>query len=166
MIEYPTKVLLATDGTPDSEATAIVAIALASREGAELHVVHVGYAPFPTTGTTVGGGPLPGQPAGYAEQQARELLEEVVEWIQQAGGDVSGSHLRMGQPSQEVVSLSEVIAADLLVIGSGQSHSVRRAISDTTRRAALGRVSDYVVRSARCPVLVVHPDGVPRTTAP
>lgn len=166
MIEYPTKVLLAIDGTPDSEPGAILAVALASREGAELHVVHVGYAPFPTTGTTVGGGSLPGQPAGYAERQARELLEEVVERIRKAGGDVSGSHLRIGQPAQQVVSLSEEIGADLLVIGSGQPRAVRRAISGTTRRAALGRVSDYVVRSARCPVLVVHPHGVLGATAP
>ena len=78
MIEYPTKVLLATDGTPDSEASAVLAVALVSREGAELHVVHVGYAAFSATGTTVGGGSLPGQPAGYDEQQARKLPEEGV----------------------------------------------------------------------------------------
>ena len=126
MIEYLTKVLLETDGTPDSEAATTLAVALASREGAELHVVHVAYAPFSTTGTTVGGGSLPGQPAGYAEQQARMLLEEGVERIRKAGGDVSGS-LRMGQPAQEVVGLSEEMGADLLVIGSGRPRAVRRA---------------------------------------
>ncbi|MDP9475737.1 MAG: universal stress protein, partial [Actinomycetota bacterium] len=124
MIEYPTKVLLATDGTPDSEAATTLAVALASREGAELHVVHVGYAAFSTTGTTVGGGSLPGQPAGYAEQQARMLLEEGAERIREAGGDVCGSHLRMGQPAQEVVGLSEEMGADLLVIGSGRPRAV------------------------------------------
>lgn len=88
-------------------------VALASREGADLHVVHVGYSPFFTTGTTVVASPLLGRSARYAEQQVRKLLEERVEWIQKVGGDVSGSRLRIGQPSQEVVSLSEEITTDL-----------------------------------------------------
>ncbi|HEX2098577.1 MAG TPA: universal stress protein [Rubrobacteraceae bacterium] len=33
-------------------------------------------------------------------------------------------------------------------------------VSATNRRPVLGRVTDIVVRSAHCPVLVVHGDGV------
>ncbi|MDP9474330.1 MAG: universal stress protein [Actinomycetota bacterium] len=166
MIEYPKKILLATDGGADSAHAAEVAVALASKEGAQLHLVHVGQAPSQASGVTVEGGALPGEPEGYAELLARKLLEKQVEGVRKAGGDVSGSHLRIGQPAAEVVSLGEEIGADLLVVGSGRPRAMRRAVSGTMRRAALGRVSDYVVRSARCPVLVVHPEGVPEHPVP
>ena len=39
MIDYPTKILLATDGTEDSTRAAHVTVALSSKTGAELHVV-------------------------------------------------------------------------------------------------------------------------------
>ncbi len=51
MIEYPTKVLLATDGSGDSARAIEVAVALSGKTGAELHVVYVGQAPSPSMGT-------------------------------------------------------------------------------------------------------------------
>ncbi len=61
MIEYPTKILLATDGGADSVRAGQVALALAAGHGAELHVVHVGHAASSTSGVTVEGGALPGE---------------------------------------------------------------------------------------------------------
>lgn len=156
MIEYPTKVLLATDGTEDSVRAAEAAVALCAKTDAELHVAHVWRVPSQVTATTVEGGSLPGQPTGYAEREARRLLERQVEGIRASGGAVAGSYLRMGQPAYELVGLSDELGADMLIVGSGRPRAMRRAVSGATRRAALGATSDYVVRGAHCPVLVVR----------
>ena len=52
------------------------------------------------------------------------------------------------------MGLSDEIGADLIVVGSGRPRAVRRA--------AIGAVADYIVRSAHCPVLVVRGDGMLR----
>jgi nucleotide-binding universal stress UspA family protein len=91
MLEYPKKVLLARDGTEDSARAASVAVALAGRDGAELHVVHVGQAATSAYGVAAEGGALPGEPSGYAEREARKLLERQVKEIRAAGGPVTGS---------------------------------------------------------------------------
>ncbi len=165
MIEYPTKVLLATDGTDDSVMAAQVAVSLSGKTGAKLHVVHVGQPASIGSGTTVEGASLPIEPYESVVRRARRLLERQVEQIRSVGGTVSEPHLRMGQPAREVVRLSEEVGADLLVVGSGRPRPVRRAVAATMRRAALGRAADYIVRSAPCPVLVVHGDGVLRTAS-
>jgi nucleotide-binding universal stress UspA family protein len=164
MIEYPTKILLATDGGADSVRAGQVAVSLAAKHGAELHVVHVGHAASSTSGVTVEGGALPGEPPGYAERQAEKMLEGQVEQLQSTGGAVTEPHLRMGQPAAEVITLSEELEADLLVVGSGGPRPVRRAVAATTRRPAIGRVSEVIVRTAPCPVLVIRGEAVPNLT--
>ncbi len=168
MIEYPTKILLATDGTDDSIRAAHVAVALSSKTGAELHVAHVGQvSTAPTSGASAtGSAPLPSVPYEHFVKRAERLLEQQVERVRSAGGAITQAYLRMGRPAHEVVALSKELGADLLVIGSGRPRPVRRAVTATMRRGALGSVSDYVVRSARCPVLVVHGDGLPEAASP
>ena len=68
----------------------------------------------------------------------------------------------MSPPAREAVGLSEKLGVDLLVVGSGRPHAARHALSATARRAALGSAADYILRSANCPVLVVHSTGVPQ----
>ena len=64
------------------------------------------------------------------------------------------------------MGLSDEIGADLIVVGSGRPRAVRRAVSETMRRAAIGAAADYIVRSAHCPILVVRDDGVLRGVVP
>ncbi len=160
MIEYPKKVLLATDATEDSVKAANVAVALAGHAASELHVVHVGQPAASAAGGTAMRPPLPGEPSGYAERQALKLLDGQVEQIEAASGVVAEAHLRMGQPAVEVVALSVELGVDLLVVGSGGPRPARRAVAATTRQAAMGRASGVIVRSAPCPVLVVRGDGL------
>jgi nucleotide-binding universal stress UspA family protein len=68
----------------------------------------------------------------------------------------------MGPPAREVVGLSKKLGVDLLVVGSGRPRAARHALSATARRAVLGSAADYIVRSANCPLLVVHGTGVPQ----
>jgi nucleotide-binding universal stress UspA family protein len=159
MIEYPKKVLLATDGTEDSAMASRAAVALVASSGAELHVVHVGEAATSNVGATAMRPALPGEPPGYAERQARKLLDRQVEEIQAEGGTVTETHLKMGRPAAAVVALAAETGADLLVVGSGGPCQMRRAVAATTRRAAIGRAADAIVRTAPCPVLVVRGGG-------
>lgn len=167
MIEYPTKILLATDGTEYSAMAAEAAVALSNKTGAELHVVNVGQAHHSGSGITAEAGGLPGGDSYESiVDRARKLLERQVEQVRETGGTVAEMHLRIGSPPYEVVGLSDEIGADLIVVGSGRPRAVRRAVSETIRRAAIGAVADYIVRSAHCPVLVVRGGGVPRSGVP
>ena len=144
MAIFPTRVLLATDGSPDAALAAQSAIELSERTGSELHVVHVGeYLPTFYAQTEE-------EPA-QLRADAQRLLEEQLERIRAAGGQVAQVHLRLGRPAEQIVNLSEEIGAGVVVIGS-------RGLS-ALRRAVLGSVSESVVRHAHCPVFVVRADG-------
>lgn len=164
MIGYPRKILLATDDSEDSTRAVRAAVALAVSSGAGLHVVHVGQAATSNVSAAATRPALPGEPPGYAERQARKLLERRTEEVNSEGGNVDEAHLRMGQPAAEVASLAAELGEDLLVVGGGGPRQMRRAVAATTRRAAIGRVADVIVRSSPCPVLVVRgEDVIPET---
>jgi nucleotide-binding universal stress UspA family protein len=167
MIEYPTKILFAADGGEGSMTAAEAAIALSNKTGAELHVVHVGQAHHSGSGVTAEAGGLPGGDTYETiVDRARKLLERQVEQVRESGGTITETHLRIGSPPYEVVGLSDELGADLIVVGSGRPRAVRRAVSETMRRAAIGAAADYIVRSAHCPVLVVRGDGILRSVVP
>jgi nucleotide-binding universal stress UspA family protein len=144
MAIFPTRVLLATDGSPDAALAAQSAIELCERTGSELHVVHVGeYLPTFYAQTEE-------EPA-QLRADAQRLLEEQLERIRAAGGQVAQAHLLLGRPAEQIVNLSEELGIGVVVIGS-------RGLS-ALRRAVLGSVSESVVRHAHCPVFVVRADG-------
>ena len=141
MSTFPTKILLATDGSEEAALAARTAIDIADKTGSELHVVHVGeFLPTFFAQTEV-------EPA-QLEREARELLDEQVKSIEGAGGTVKNAHFRLGRADDEIVALAEQIDAGLVVMGSRGLGGVRRAL--------MGSVSDSVVRHAHCPVLVVR----------
>jgi nucleotide-binding universal stress UspA family protein len=146
---FPTRILLATDGSEEAELAALRAVELADATDSELHVVHVGVVPIFLKS-------YPGT-LGYdrklyeqIEEVSRELLRKQSWRVKAAGGTVAGAHLRMGAVDLEIVALAEELGADLIVIGSRGLGGVRRAL--------MGSVSDSVVRHAHCPVLVVRPE--------
>src|SRR5215208_6054332 len=65
-----------------------------------------------------------------------------------SGGEVGGSHPRMGRPDAEIIDQAEEVGAGLIVMGSRGFGPIRRAL--------MGSVSDSVVRHAHCPVMVVR----------
>src|SRR5829696_5107039 len=146
---FPTRILLAIDGSEQAELAALRAVDLADATDSELHVVHVGVVPIFLES-------YPGT-LGYErrlyeeiEEMSRELLRKQSWQVKAAGGTVAGTHLRMGQVALEIVALAEELQADLIVMGSRGLGGVRRAL--------MGSVSDSVVRHAHCPVLVVRPE--------
>src|ERR671921_46318 len=146
---FPTRILLATDGSEEAELAALRAVDLVDATHSELHVVHVGVAPIflqSYPGTLGYYGKLYEQ----IEEVSRELLRKQSGRVKAAGGTVAGTHLRMGEVALEIVALAEELQADLIVMGSRGLGGVRRAL--------MGSVSDSVVRHAHCPVLVVRPE--------
>ena len=154
---FPTRILLATDGSKGADLAGRVAAVLAAGTGSELHVVHVyGIAPwYPVFPEGEGfeqaeaeKPPAEEDHGWVSERRTRELLDEEVQKIVSGGGTVARAHLREGAPAQEIVGLAEELGAGLIVVGSRGLGGIRRAL--------MGSVSDSVVRHAHCPVLVVR----------
>src|SRR5215207_1847771 len=141
---FPTRVLLATDGSKDAELATTTAVDLANSTNCELHVVYVEQAVY----VPGGAGFWSGVPSGYLEQQARKQLDAMVEKVRSAGGEVAEAPLRVGDAAPEIVALAEEIEAGPLVMGSRGQGGIRRALT--------GSVSDAVVRDANSPILVVR----------
>ena len=141
---FPTKILLATDGSREAELAGQTAADLAQKTDSELHVVHVLASPLATHD------PSSFEPDVWArlEQRERRTLEDVVGKIEASGVEVEGSHLKVGRPDAEIVALAEEIGAGLIVMGARGVGGIRRALT--------GSVSDSVVRHAHCPVLMVR----------
>ena len=158
---FPTKILLATDGSTEATLATRSAAELADKTGSELHVVHVfgliPWYPIYSEGTDL----VETEPEEQqveedlqrtSEQRARELLDAEVEKLSSVGGTVAQAHLREGGPAQEIVGLAEEIGAGLIVVGSRGRGGIRRAL--------MGSVSDSVVRHAHCRVMVVRGEPV------
>src|SRR5918997_90491 len=145
---FPTKILLATDGSEDAQLAATTAWKLSAVTNSELHVLHVG----PTTLIPYDPSFPEGTEQARAKREAEKLLNEQVKRLESAGGSVAQSHLRMGGATEEIVALGEEMEAGLIVVGSRGRGGLRRAL--------MGSVSDAVVRYAHCPVLVVRGEDV------
>jgi nucleotide-binding universal stress UspA family protein len=149
---FPSRILLATDGSEQADLAASTAADLARSTGSELHVVHVGRTPvlfYESPGMTMLDADLQNRAVEAAEQESRTRLEEQVRKLSEAGGEVAEAHVRIGLPDTEIVGLAGSLGAGLVVLGSRGLGPLKRAL--------MGSVSDSVVRHAPCPVLVVRP---------
>ena len=142
---FPRSILLATDGSKEAELAAGVAVELAKSTGAELHLAYVKLLPITP--------PYPEvldwrDDLERADREARELLDEQVKKVEEAGGAVAGAHLREERPpAEEIVALAKELGVSLIVVGSRNQGRIWRALT--------GSVPDRIIRRARCPVLVV-----------
>jgi nucleotide-binding universal stress UspA family protein len=137
---FPTRILLATDGSEDADLALRTAVDVAEKTGSELHVVHAWHS-VPSTRF---------EPYIRAQlkKEAQELLAEQVGYIKAKGDDAARAHLMEGPAADEIVDLAEELGADLVVIGSQGMGSVGSLL--------VGSVSEGVVHHAPCPVLVVR----------
>jgi nucleotide-binding universal stress UspA family protein len=147
---FPTKILLATDGSEEANLAASTASDLTRSTRSELHVVYTepasyifGVADWETYGTD-----SPSRLDEAAEEEARTRLDEQTRTIREASGEIAGAHARVGFPDAEIVGLAGRLGAGLIVIGSRGLGPLKRAL--------MGSVSESVVRHAHCPVLVVR----------
>jgi nucleotide-binding universal stress UspA family protein len=143
---FPTKILLATNGSREAYLAARTAVDLAQKTNSELHVLTVG-ADLPLYEFSE-------HPADFEDllrknrREAKEVLEQQAKRIEQSGGTVNETHQREGTAEKEIVELAEEIGAGLIVMGSRGHGRLRRAL--------MGSVSDTVVQHAHCLVTIVR----------
>ena len=150
---FPTKILLATDGSSEARLAARTAVELAQKTDSEVHIIHVYdvalIALLYPEATDPKGVKVP-EPILEEDLQrhAREVLDGEVKRVRSAGGTVAQSHLMMGEVAREIVHLAEDLGVGLIVMGSRGRGGIRRAL--------MGSVSDSLVRHAPCPVMVIR----------
>jgi nucleotide-binding universal stress UspA family protein len=143
---FPTRILLATDGSTEAGYALGAAVELAEGTGSDLHVVTVGR-DWPAHVAIEHGAYY--EPAlEAAKSEAREILDEQLRGVEAAGGTIAKAYLRIGRPDREIVELAEEVGAGLIALGSRGLEGIARAL--------MGSVSASVVRHAHCPVLVVR----------
>ena len=141
---FPTRILLAADGSEDARRAARSAAELSLKLDSELHVVYV--APeYPYAYAYYG---LRHENGSRPQDEDRQTLDGYVEQVGENGGTVTGSHLRTGDAAGEIVDLAEELEVGLVVLGSRGRGALRRAL--------MGSVSTGVLRHAHCSVLIVR----------
>ena len=149
---FPTKLVVATDGSEEATLAADVVADIAAKTGSELHIILVGLPADYPGGTSE---PLVTDIFTLSEEELNEINDEFqrqldaqIEQIKAVKGIVAQAHLEIGKADEEIISLAEEIGAGLIALGSRGAGGLERAL--------MGSVSDLVVRHAHCPVLVVR----------
>ena len=146
------KILLPTDGSEHANKAAKHAIWLASLNGAELIALNV-----IETSSLVG---LPAEDLivrikEMLKEEGRKSLENISDILKES--KIEGEcqkevkltiSTKEGSPSDVIIETVKKEGVDLIVMGTSGKHGLDRFL--------LGSVTENVVRSSQCPVLVVH----------
>ena len=106
---FPAKILVATDGSREAELASSSAADLAERTGSELHFVYVGHlspAFYESPGAWALDPDLQRRMQERVEEEVGTRLNEQVQRVREAGGEVAGTHARVGRPDAEIVGLA------------------------------------------------------------
>jgi nucleotide-binding universal stress UspA family protein len=140
------RILLATDGSEGSLKAARMAIAVASRHGAELLIVHVVDDEVVKEFCRA---------LGKDEKAARQTFIDTghkyvteIEKLAEQGSVAARGLVEHGAPHEAILKLAEKEKADLVVMGKIGRRGVRRALA--------GSVTRRVIDLAEVPVLVVR----------
>jgi nucleotide-binding universal stress UspA family protein len=112
--------------------------------GATLHLVHV----FRTSLLDRSRAGAPTASTDQIEEAKEQLAFHVRAAKKQCRNQVTG-HFVLGDPTAEILRLSEELAADLLIVGTHDHVGFERLL--------LGSVAETLVRKAGCSVMVVRP---------
>jgi nucleotide-binding universal stress UspA family protein len=139
-------ILAATDFSEASGEALRLAAGLASRLGAELHVLHVVHAAG-LLQTAQEQGYLEAVTAAEVDQEAEEHLREFA--TQHCGGAPVKLHVVRGQPSGSIVEVAQRLGADLTVLSTVGRSGLPGLL--------IGNTAEQVVDSLGCDVLAVKP---------
>ena len=145
-------VLVAVDGSENSDRALDFALDLAEKFGAAVRVLNVSESPamgaVPLEPTTVSGDSMV-MFANDLRKFHEEILNKAVAHAKMVKPDVAvSSKLRDGDPSLEIVAEAKEEGFDLVVVGHrGQSR---------VREIFLGNISEKVAHLAPCPVVIVR----------
>jgi len=141
------EILVAVDGSKEAELAFRKSVAIASRNNATLHLVNIidtrSFAAIEAYDRSI---------AERAQNYAEELLGGYKQEAEKHG--VSNVHVMVeyGSPKTMISKdLAQKVNADLIIVGATGLNTVERFL--------IGSVSENIVRSAKCDVLVVRTDS-------
>jgi nucleotide-binding universal stress UspA family protein len=155
---FPTRILLATDGSRGASLAMEAAVEVSNGTDSELHVVHVV--------STVPELPYPRAVAKERSEAILELrrlhglrlLEVQSRQIEELGGSVAATHYREGKPEKEVILLGRELDVGLIMTGGRRRYWFDHIFGPG--------FSETVTRRADCPVFVVGRQGLQGSTVP
>ncbi len=144
---FPTRILLATNGSAEAAVAEEAAVEMAEGTGSELHVVYVV--------STVPRLPHPHPAAKERSETILELrkigglrvLNDRVRRIEELGGSATASYYREGRPEPEIIKLAEELDVGLILTGGQKRPWFERVFG--------AGFSQILLRKADRPVLVV-----------
>ena len=136
------KIVTAIDLSDESALVVERANAIATRNEAELHVVHV-IEPL----SLAYGGDIPMDFSGVQDQLQEQAEKQLTSFGERYSIPSERLHLMLGRPESQIHQIAEDISADLIVVGS---HG-RQGLA-----LILGSTANGVLHGAHCDVLAVR----------
>lgn len=141
------RIFVPLDGSALAESALPVALGVARRHGAELHLGSV-VSDLPPVPLAAGDGELITRWFEAEEKRAEAYLERVVEGLAADGTGGIQTHVRSGPVTRTLQGMADELGADLVVM---TTHG-----RGAWQRAWLGSVADGLVRQAQRPVLLLR----------
>jgi universal stress protein A len=141
MAKY-SKILMAIDLSEDSMHVAERALAMASNNDAELHVIHV-IEPL----RFAYGGDIPMDFSGIQDEIHQQAVAQLATFAEKQGIGEDRRHVVLGQPEVEIHAMAEELDADLIVVGSHGRYGLA---------LLMGSTANGVLHGASCDVLAVR----------
>ncbi len=141
--------LVPVDGSPGGAMAIGSAVSLARAIGAELHLVQVVVPLYMQPGSETLGLSYadPAWADDAALASARQYVDTIASRVRTTGVSVAGE-AHLGEIAPKIVEVARAQATDLIVMSTHGLTGLPRAV--------LGSVADNVVRTADCPVLLIH----------
>lgn len=141
------EILVAVDGSKEAELAYKKSVAIASRNDATLHLVNIidtrSFAAIEAYDRSI---------AERAQKFAEDLLDGYKQEAEKHGVKNVHVHVEYGSPKTMISKdLASKINADLIVVGATGLNAVERFL--------IGSVSENIVRTSKCDVLVVRTDS-------
>ena len=150
MLKLSKKIIVAIDGSPQSDKAAEEAVRLASISGARIKSKLYAVMVLPNMKTPSFTDFFPDKPATEMPgwQEKRDRLFYVVEKVAAEAGVDLESMVMYGDPAEELMMLAEEKNCDVIVVGSSGKGRMKRTL--------LGSVSTKISLHAHCSVYIVR----------
>jgi len=133
-------ILVATDGSPNSEAAVKHAISVAKEYGSKLTAVSVAH----TDEEMIALAP---EHIKNLVDRSLQYLEDVKKRCQEAGITIN-TYVREGEPHDQITKLADEIGATLIIMGTHGRKGIRRLL--------MGSATERTIGYANCPVMIIH----------
>ena len=150
MLNLSKKVVVAIDGSPQSDKAAEEAVRLAAATGSRFRSTVYAILVLPSMRTPSYTDFFPSVPATERSdwEEQRKRIFYVVDKAAREADVVLESKVLYGEPAEELMNFAEENQVDAIVIGSSGKGRVKRTL--------LGSVSSKVAMQARCSVYIVR----------